>query len=72
MLNQRLEECFDILDQIQRTYRNYNDEYCKLVQNYPKIMNDFFDGFECDLCMQFRMWPIHRKAEVDAILLKET
>lgn len=42
------------------------------MQNYPKIMNDFFDGFEGDLCMQFKMWPIQRKAEVDAILLKET
>lgn len=35
-------------------------------------MNDFFDGFESDICMTFRMWPIHRKAEVEAILLKET
>lgn len=51
MLNQRLDECFEILDGIQRTYRNYNSEYCNIVQNYPKIMNDFFDGFEGDICM---------------------
>lgn len=50
MLNTRLEECFEILDQIQRTYRNYNEEYCKLVQNYPQIMTAFFDSFESDLC----------------------
>jgi hypothetical protein len=31
MLNQRLDECFEILDAIQRTYRNYNAEYCDLV-----------------------------------------
>jgi hypothetical protein len=72
MLNTRLEECFEILDQIQRTYRNYNEEYCKLVQNYPQIMTAFFDSFEADLCIQFKMWPLARKSEVDAILLKET
>lgn len=32
MLNTRLDECFEILDGIQRTYRNYNSEYCNLVE----------------------------------------
>lgn len=31
MLNERLDECFEILDSIQRTYRAYNAEYCKIV-----------------------------------------
>lgn len=72
MLNTRLEECFEILDGIQRTYRNYNSEYCNIVSNYPKIMNDFFDGFESDVCMQFKLWPLSQKAQVEEILRKET
>jgi len=35
MLNEKLKECFDLLDQIQRTYRNYNDEYIKILMEYP-------------------------------------
>ena len=72
MLNERLDECFEILDGIQRTYRNYNAEYCKIVQNYPQIMNDFFNSFEADICNQFKMWPEAQRAEVEAILQKET
>ena len=30
-LNEKLQNCFEILDSIQKTYRNYNDEYIKLV-----------------------------------------
>lgn len=39
MLNEKLQECFDLLDQIQRTYRNYNEEYIKIAQNYPNQMD---------------------------------
>jgi len=35
MLNDKLEECFGILDQITKTYRNYNSEYVKIVNGYP-------------------------------------
>jgi hypothetical protein len=31
MLNEKLDECFGVLDSIQKTYRNYNTEYVKLV-----------------------------------------
>ena len=50
MLNTRLDECFDILDSIQRTYRDYNENYCKIVQGYPKVMDDFYLAFESDVC----------------------
>lgn len=71
MLNTRLDECFDILDAIQRTYRNYNGEYCNLVAQYPTIMNDFFRGFEADICKQFKMWPESQRADVVSIIRKE-
>jgi hypothetical protein len=50
MLNERLDECFEILDGIQRTYRNYNEEYCKILGEYPTKMNEFYDSFEADVC----------------------
>jgi hypothetical protein len=31
MLNEKLDECFGVLDSIQKTYRNYNMEYVKLI-----------------------------------------
>ena len=34
-LNERLEQCFELLDQITRTYRAYNVEYTKLVDAHP-------------------------------------
>lgn len=34
-LNEKLQDCFDILDAIQKTYRNYNAEYIDLVQAHP-------------------------------------
>ena len=45
MLNEKLQECFNLLDQIQRTYRNYNDEYIKILHNYPNQMDTFFEEF---------------------------
>lgn len=35
-------------------------------------MNDFYDSFEADVCMQFKLWPIAQKDEVQEILRKET
>lgn len=35
MLNEKLEECFTLLDQIQRTYRDYNTKYIEIVQDQP-------------------------------------
>ena len=31
-LNEKLEECFALLDKIQRTYRDFNDKYIEIVQ----------------------------------------
>jgi hypothetical protein len=35
-------------------------------------MNDFFNGFEGDICKQFKMWPERQRADVERILLEET
>jgi hypothetical protein len=72
MLNEKLEDCFGILDAIQRTYRDYNSEYCKIVQGHPKVMNDFFVSFEQAICKQFKMWPAEQREQVEEMLRKET
>jgi len=72
MLNSRLEECFGILDGIQRTYRNYNAEYVKIVQAHPQTMNDFFDSFEADCCNQFKLHPEAKRDEIIEMLRLET
>lgn len=64
MLNEKLEDSFGILDQIQRTYRNYNMEYVKIVTAYPKVMNDFFDGFEADIALHFKLHPTSKRQEI--------
>ena len=72
MLNAKLDECFGILDQIQRAYRNYNQEYLKIVRKYPGTMNTFFDEFENDICYLFRLWPESRREEVKEKFEAET
>ena len=34
-LNEKLQVCFNMLDAITRTYRNYNAEYIKIVEGHP-------------------------------------
>lgn len=64
MLNTKLQECFDFLDQIQRTYRDYNDEYIKILNNYPTEMDNFFEKFEQASLGVFKRFPIEEQARV--------
>ena len=57
MLNEKLKDCFDLLDQIQKTYRNYNDEYIKILNNYPNVMDSFYEDFEADSLAVFKRFP---------------
>ena len=34
-LNERLQQCFDKLDEITRVYRDYNKEYIEIVNSHP-------------------------------------
>jgi len=71
-LNEKLQNCFEILDSIQKTYRNYNDEYIKLVQAHPQGMNDFYDSYEADLCSVFKIHRQDKKEEIMELLKAET
>jgi len=37
-LNEKLQQCFDMLDAITRSYRDYNIEYIGLVEAYPNTV----------------------------------
>lgn len=71
-LNEKLQQCYDILDSIQKTYRNYNGEYIQLVQAHPQTMNNFFDAYEADILSNFKIYRIERKAEIEELLKQET
>ena len=71
-LNEKLQECFDILDAIQKTYRNYNTEYIKIVMGHPDTMNTFFDDFEASVCGAFSIYKEEQAEEVQERLQKET
>lgn len=72
MLNEKLQECFDLLDQIQRTYRNYNDEYIKILDNYPNQMDEFFEEFEQGGLGVFKRFPEDQRERIQELYEKET
>lgn len=72
MLNEKLQECFDLLDQIQRTYRNYNEEYIKILNDYPNKMDTFFEEFESDSLGVFKRYPEAQRERVHELFVKET
>ena len=72
MLNEKLKECFDLLDQIQRTYRNYNDEYIKILMEYPNQMDKFFAEFEADSLGVFKRFPLDQKERIKQLYVDET
>jgi len=72
MLNEKLKDCFELLDQIQRTYRNYNDEYIKILVDYPNKMDGFFEEFEITSLSVFKRFPEEQKDRITELYVKET
>ena len=71
-LNEKLQECFDMLDQITRQYRNYNTDYIKLVEAHPDTMNKFYNDYEKDCLEVFKMKDESRRQEILDLFTKET
>jgi len=72
MLNDKLKECFDLLDQIQRSYRNYNDDYIKILVDYPTQMDNFFNEFETTSLGVFKRYPEEQKERIHELYVQET
>lgn len=71
-LNSKLDECFGTLDGVQKTYRQYNIEYTKIVNEHPDNMKQFYSDFEANLLEQFKMHPESKREEIQEMLKKET
>ena len=71
-LNQRLNECFDILDTITRTYRQYNVEYTEIVNDYPRLTEEFYEKFERDALDIFKLRHEDKRQEIQELFTKET
>ena len=71
-LNEKLEECFTILDAIQKTYRNYNTEYIKILDAEPDKMDTNYDDFEAEMLGQFQIYKEARREEIEEKLRLET
>jgi hypothetical protein len=72
LLNEKLQECFSILDAIQKTYRTYSAEYIALVMAHPQTMDNFYNIFEADLLSNYKIYREDRRAEIEALLKDET
>ena len=71
-LNQKLQDCFGLLDQIQKSYRNYNVDYIKILNAQPGTMNEFYDNYEADMAGTFQIYKAERKEEIQEKLRLET
>lgn len=71
-LNEKLQQCFDLLDSITKTYRNYNAEFIKIVDAHPTTMEQFFVTFERDCMTNFRLFEENKHDEILALFTKET
>lgn len=63
-LNEKLQECFDLLDQIQRSFRNYNVDYIKILNSQPDTMGEFFNDYEADICGSYQIYKESRRDEI--------
>lgn len=71
-LNQKLQECFDLLDQIQKSFRNYNVDYIKILNAHPDTMNQFYNDYEADVAGSYQIYKQERREEIEEKLRIET
>lgn len=71
-LNEKLQECFEILDAIQKTYRNYNTEYIKILNGHPDTMTTFYNDFEANICGTFQIYKEEEDENIRERLRLET
>ena len=71
-LNQKLQECFELLDQIQKSFRNYNVDYIKILNAHPDTMNQFYNDYEADIAGSYQIYKKERREEIEEKLRVET
>lgn len=71
-LNERLQECFDKLDDITKVYREFNKEYIDIVNQHPDRMDQFYDTWEQDLLINFKIYPEAKRDDIQSLYEQET
>lgn len=57
---------------ITRTYRNYNEEYVSILNDYPNKMDNFYNDFEAEAQGVFKRYPESQRARILELYTKET
>ena len=60
------------MDQIQKSFRNYNVDYIKILNAHPGTMNEFFDNYEANICETYQIHREDRLEEIQEKLRLET
>lgn len=63
-LNERLQECFDKLDDITKVYREYNNEYIDIVEKHPHRMDEFYNTWEKEVLGNFKIYTEEKRDEI--------
>ena len=71
-LNEKLQECFEILDGITKQYRQYNEEYIQLVNHHPQTVDEYFNLTEKDCLEVFKVYGPEKRTEIEELFTKET
>ena len=63
-LNEKLQICFDKLEQITKTYREYNADYIRIVNEHPNTMDEFYNNFEKECMSVFKMFDESKREQI--------
>ena len=63
-LNERLQECFDKLDDITKVYREYNNEYIDIVEKHTHRMDEFYNTWEKEVLGNFKIYTEEKRDEI--------
>lgn len=60
------------MDQIQKSFRNYNVDYIKILNAHPDTMNEFYNDYEADVAGSYQIYKKDRQEEIEEKLKLET
>ena len=70
MLEENLKRIFEKIDELEREYREFHGKNIELVKGHPKIIEEYFLGFEGVYAKFFELVEINKKEEVQQRNLK--
>jgi len=71
-LNEKLELCFKKLDEITMKYRKYDGDYQEIVNKYPSILDMFYEEFEKECALNFKLFNEDQRDRIHWLFERET